>query len=606
MSKVSQVLLFFSFLIFLAGLSACSGPYTGNQSFVSSNENAKAFGLIGFSVGGAKDIENFRQNILKGFLPLPTDLTYEGLFYDYFFDTGMAEPCDKLFCPSYTSAISKDPFSEKEEYFLSVGLNSGIKDEDFSRKKLKLVLVIDISGSMNFSFERYHYDGIKNGKDIKGTSSEEKSEEDLNKTKIKSAAEAVVALLGHLKTEDSVGVVVFSNSARVLKPLEKIKDSDTDLKDSKDKILKLEADGGTNMFAGMEKATEMFNDYHDKGTAGEVENRIIFLTDAQPNRGDISEEGVFGLMKSNADQKVYTSFIGIGVDFNTKLIEAINKVRGTNYYAVHSPLKFKKRMDDEFDFMVTPLVFDLELKVQADGFKIKKVYGSPEADEATGEIMKVATLFPSESTEEGTRGGVVLLHLEKVHGVRDYEIQLTVNYTDREGKEDSSSSTFAFKQESEFYDNTGIRKAIVLARYANLVKNWLVSENSLQKETEEETKDEGVDKVDIPFEIYYTKGIPVPLQLGPWERQSKSLSVSEEYKKLFKKFHTYFEKEMEETEDSSLDKELKILKFLAGLKASSNDTSTAVPPAAENSTINPSTTDPSINNAEPSAPVRTL
>ena len=30
--------------------------------------------------------------------------------------------CDQLFCPSYTTAVSPDPFSGQNEYFLSVGL----------------------------------------------------------------------------------------------------------------------------------------------------------------------------------------------------------------------------------------------------------------------------------------------------------------------------------------------------------------------------------------------------------------------------------------------------------------------------------------------------
>lgn len=107
---------------------------------------------IGFSTGGAKDINNFRENIKNDYLPLPTDVTYEGLFYDYYFDTGEKEECLKLFCPSYSYALSKDPFSEEKEYYLSVGLNSGIKESDFQRKKLNLVIVLDISGSMHRGF----------------------------------------------------------------------------------------------------------------------------------------------------------------------------------------------------------------------------------------------------------------------------------------------------------------------------------------------------------------------------------------------------------------------------------------------------------------------
>eukprot|EP01084_Bolivina_argentea_P203870 348130_1 len=40
---------------------------------------------IGFSVGGAKDINNFRDYINKQILPKTASLTYNGLFYEYYF-----------------------------------------------------------------------------------------------------------------------------------------------------------------------------------------------------------------------------------------------------------------------------------------------------------------------------------------------------------------------------------------------------------------------------------------------------------------------------------------------------------------------------------------
>ncbi|MCE2508774.1 MAG: hypothetical protein J4G04_05690 [Nitrosopumilaceae archaeon] len=94
----------------------------------------------------------------NGYLPLHTDLTYEGLFDEYYFDTGSRTGCDILFCPSYSYAVSADPFSGGREYYLSVGLNSGLKEADFSRKDLNLVIVVDVSGSMKGSFNTYHYD----------------------------------------------------------------------------------------------------------------------------------------------------------------------------------------------------------------------------------------------------------------------------------------------------------------------------------------------------------------------------------------------------------------------------------------------------------------
>jgi len=44
---------------------------------------------------------------------------------------------------------------------------------------------------------------------------------------------------------------------------------------------------------------------------------------------------------------------GVGLDFNTELVEAITKVKGANYFSVHSPGEFRRRLVDEFDYAVT-------------------------------------------------------------------------------------------------------------------------------------------------------------------------------------------------------------------------------------------------------------
>jgi hypothetical protein len=44
--------------------------------------------------------------------------------------------------------------------------------------------------------------------------------------------------------------------------------------------------------------------------------------------------------------QLFTTFIGVGVDFNSELIEEIVKVRGANYFAVHSVPEFKARMNE--------------------------------------------------------------------------------------------------------------------------------------------------------------------------------------------------------------------------------------------------------------------
>jgi Ca-activated chloride channel family protein len=561
-------------------------------------------GNIGLSTGGAKDVNNFRENIEKDFLPLPSDITYEGLFYDYFFDTGATKACDKLFCPSYSYAISKDPISEKDEYYLSVGLNSGIKESDFKRKKLNLMVVLDISGSMGSPFDQYYYDRFGTR-----TSFAEAEKEASKKTKIEIANKSVVALLGHLNVDDRFGMVVFDDYAELAKPMSLVKN--TDMKKIKDHILELTERGSTNMSSGMELATKQYREFLS-ANQDEYENRIIFLTDAQPNRGDTSDEGMFKLLENNADDGIYTTFIGIGVDFNTELVELISKYRGANYYSVHSEKEFSDRMDEGFDYMVTPLVFDLKLKLDAQGYTIEKVYGSPEADAATGEIMYVNTLFPSKTEGGQTKGGIVLIKLAKTSEAAN--LRLRVTYEDRLGKKDSSEEQINIpSSQTEVYQNSGIRKAIALVRYANLIKGWIIDERMKNEPPRPIPMMEGggvtpmIDNrtvtsgstavpgqpgaagqdsasiaarqiapgrpcllvsrdygIGIPEDHFMPPCWPHPWPvLGEWERQSIALDVDREYRILFRDFAKYFQKEIDAVSDKDLEKEIKILEKLA-------------------------------------------
>ncbi len=496
---------------------------------------------IGFSAGGAKDISNFRENILQDYLPLPSDVTYEGLFYDYYFDTGSAKECKKLFCPSYSYAVSKDPFSLQPQYYLSVGLNSGMTD--FQRKKLNLVVVLDFSGSMGSPFDEYYYDRFGNKVEQKG------DESSMKKTKMQIADESVVALLAHLKPEDRFGLVIFSDDAFLVDPLTSVADKDLDR--LKSRILKIKETYGTNMESGMQEGTALFDRFL-QADKSEYENRIIFLTDAMPNMGETGDLGLYRMLEDNADQGIYTTFIGIGVDFNTQLIESISKIKGSNYYSVHCASEFQTRMNDEFDFMVTPLVFDLRLKLDAPGYEIEKVYGSPEADQATGELMKVNTLFPSKAEEGQVKGGVILVKLKKLSNQGN--MRLKVSYQDRNGVQDSDEAEVDMAEEkADFYQNTGIRKAVLLSRYADLLKNWIIDERT--------AADNGWK---IVPSVTLANGIVIPIELGEWERQSLPLAVSEPYPELFGRFSDYFQSEAQVLGDRTLEQEEAILRKLEG------------------------------------------
>ena len=503
---------------------------------------------IGLAVGGAKDTNNFLANIENGYLPKLESITYEGQFYNHYFDTGLdGKECKELFCPSYSSAKRKNPFVDEEEYFLSVGLNSGIKEGDFKRKKLNLVVVVDISGSMNSKFNSYYYDKLGNR-----VENDEVTEE----TKMTIANKSIVAMLSHLKDDDRVGVVLFDHNAYRAKPLNLV--GKTDKEAIRDHILALKARGGTNWSAGYKEGLKLFDEVE---TNSEYENRIIFLTDAMPNRGELSKNKLFGMAKNATKKGIHTTFIGVGVDFNNDLVEYVSKTKGANYFSVHSSKEFSKLLDKEFDYMVTPLVYDLELKLSNSIYTIEAVYGSPDAKMATGEIMRVNTLFPSHNNGEATKGGIILVKLKKHPQMAHTEdFTLDVSYTDVNGKHYSNSQKVKFKNKDVYYDNTGIRKAILISDYVTVMKNWLIDSRA-------ECNDVVSWANQQPIEIQKRCMLYPPLHpeypsISTWERRSCKLKVSSGYKKFFYIFKKIYMKEMNALNDESLKKELNIINKL--------------------------------------------
>ena len=537
-----------------------SSASAGTSMVASKNAYSSQEATLGFSTGGAKNIENFRENIKNGYFPISTDITYNGLFYDYYFNTGdsnKTQNTQDLFYPTYSTAISKDPVSGVPEYYMTVGLNSNIKESDFQRKKLNLIVVMDISGSMSSTFNSYYYDG----KD------KQKSQEEY-KSKMKIANESLNLLLDELKPEDKVGIVLFDNSAYLAKPVSKVED--TDIAALKNHILEITPQGGTNFDAGYTEGTKLFT--KEMLQDPEYDNRIIVITDAMPNLGETSRDNLAKYVKENAENKIYTTFIGVGVDFNTQVIETLSDVKGSNYYSVHSSEEFKKIMSEDFEYMVTPLVFDLELKFDSSNYIIKNVYGTDTKEKNTGTIMKVNTLFPSSRNENGeAKGGIILLkvapaivdHIEPGHE----GTKVIVSYKDRDGKEHKNEQEVEFKTEfvndgknistsaKEYYENTGIRKGIALTRYVNLMKNWILYERGEENRTFVIDVNTGI------RDCEYTKE-QIVVMLGENERSSVKLTVSDEYKQNFKKFKEYLEKEIKEIGDNEMNQEIDIINML--------------------------------------------
>jgi Ca-activated chloride channel family protein len=489
---------------------------------------------VGYSVGGAQDANAFRRNVEEGFVPQPTDVTYEGLFHDYYFDTGSSGECEQLFCPSYSRAVTQDPLSNETERYMTVGLNSGLSKADFERTALNLVVVLDTSGSMESSFDRYYYDDG------------ERTEVESNQRKMRAATDAVASMTSHLTEDDRLGVVTYSGNARVFQELTSV--GDLDRERFRERLDRIRADGSTNLDAGMRTARRMAEPYTNPN-ATERETRIVYVTDAMPNTGQTGAGSLQSRIGDMADEGVYSSFVGVGVDFNSGVIEAVTSTRGANYYTVDSPSTFEERMDEGFQYMVTPLVFDLELTLDSSGYEIANVYGTTEEAESTGRLLHVKTLFPSNTSGGKTKGGVVLLQLARTG--EQPNATLSASYENRAGEAFHTNRTITFEDRSApHYESSGVRKAVALQRYATLVRNWAASERSETYGVTPPEPDEPHDDI-------------VDRELGTWEQRSVDLRVSDLYRQRFERFESSFAAEVDALGDDAMDQEVDVLETLS-------------------------------------------
>jgi len=318
----------------------------------------------------------------------------------------------------------------------------------------------------------------------------------------------------------------------------------------KEKISKVHVRGGTTLTAGMEKATQQFQllKSEDKNA-----NRIIFLTDMIPSSGDSTCKSLFEMAQKNALNRIYTSFIGVGIDFNTDLVSLISTIRGSNYFSVKSSKDFKKQMDEEFDYMVTVNVFNVAIDLETDCWVAERVFGSPGYEIPTkGRLLFMDSTFPSpKENATMTKGGIVLVKLKKVKS-GSAELKLCTSYEDENANKFSEKESIQFPEEvksEELYENASIRKAILLTRYVNFMKHFL-RDSKIPKDN----------KVDIVPSINFTTGITVPeFQKSSNSSASYLQPLKGAYKELFKGFIDYFEKEVDVIQDKTLEKELKQL-----------------------------------------------
>lgn len=336
---------------FLIVLNACGGGYDIGDG-------------LGATPGGAQDIGLARELISQGSVPKVEDFTPEGLYSEHDLEIANAPPCGKTLCVNTAAGLEFGLDDDKRDIFVQLGMQSSISPQEFQRKPLNLGIVIDTSNSMAGLLD-----------DVKS---------------------ALHVLVDHLKSDDRVAIIEFASSANTIIESTPISDKSS----LHSAIDELSTGGSTALEDGMRLGYAEIDDYVDPKTL----SRLMVFTDAQPNIGATDAQSFQSMVKAAAALDIGFTFFGFGTYFNAAFADQIAHLRGGNYRFVR-PEDVKPIFEDELDFLVTPLAYNLRVSTKpAEGTSLTTVYGVPgAADHVSGNLLDVTTVFLSKR-----KGGIVL------------------------------------------------------------------------------------------------------------------------------------------------------------------------------------------------------
>ncbi len=373
--------------IALASLSfALSAGACASQGYDSGSPNGG--GNVGF--GGAQDIGQFRDILDQGLIPAPTTLDANGFFSEHYTELP-APDCGQPLCLHGMVSVNPTWSDQAAQTVLRVALNTTISPEDLQAKPRDIIVVVDTSGSMSQD-DRMSY--VKTGLDL---------------------------LIDEMGELDRIGIVSYASEGLVRAELGEGSKEELHLI-----VEELRADGGTNIYAGLELGMQMAA----SNLSGERQSRVILLSDGNITVGRNSDE-VSSMSDAFVSDGIGLTTIGVGNSFNLDLMRGLAESGSGNFYYLENPEAVSEVFTEELSYFAEPIALGLEVSVQtAESHRIGEVIGTrlwqvdEEGGNARGGSLGVPALFLSsrvdaEDNAQGRRGGgsSIYIALERASGL---------------------------------------------------------------------------------------------------------------------------------------------------------------------------------------------
>lgn len=309
------------------------GPAPGKQNGgVAQSEDSG----IGLKPGGAQDIAFFRAKLSAKQLPKASDMTLEGYLNEH--DTALPPAAKDRVVSLHALGAAFQPAGGKPEAVIQIGLNSHKKLQDV-QTSLALTVVIDRSGSMS---------GNKMS-DVKAGLHE------MVKQLPKGTSLGLVSFSSDVKTDYAPKVISPEDAAQVHKAIDA-----------------LVASGGTNIHGGMQEGQKLCF----SAGKGFQNKRILFLSDGVATAGNTSAAAIVGLVKASAAEGCSVSTVGVGFDFDVKLMTEMAQVGNGTAWFVQNADHAQTVFVQDLETMLLPVAEKLWMKFSiGQGWKVQDIPG---------------------------------------------------------------------------------------------------------------------------------------------------------------------------------------------------------------------------------------
>ena len=228
--------------------------------------------------------------------------------------------------------------ASNREAVLQIGFATAFADERTDLRPLNLSLVIDRSGSMA-------------------------AEDKLSRVK-----QSLRAMIGQLREDDIVSIVVFDNEAQVLCSAARVGNGYR----IKNAIDSIEPGGSTNLNAGLMLGYKEAQKNYEK----DATNRVILLTDGIANTGTTDPKRIAVQSSEFNGQGIDLSTIGVGIELDRELLRTLSKQGRGLFHFVADAQDIAKVFVKEVQSLISPVARHVNLEIEFDsGLRVEQIYG---------------------------------------------------------------------------------------------------------------------------------------------------------------------------------------------------------------------------------------